>query len=110
MRRSFSCRSAVEQLNPQGCQRVAGGRSFFLMIRRPPRSTLFPYTTLFRSRIEDHTHVMFSHPSGVQFICANNSGGLPIASTTRYFLATLRVENSSRSELVRNMGLRTVID
>src|SRR2546425_9201716 len=28
------------------CQRVF---FFFLMIRRPPRSTLFPYTTLFRS-------------------------------------------------------------
>src|SRR2546422_4639169 len=26
---------------------------FFLMIRRPPRSTLFPYTTLFRSHFED---------------------------------------------------------
>src|SRR5262245_66553026 len=26
---------------------------FFLMIRRPPRSTLFPYTTLFRSAGED---------------------------------------------------------
>ena len=26
---------------------------FFLMIRRPPRSTLFPYTTLFRSGIDD---------------------------------------------------------
>src|SRR5688572_32492410 len=26
---------------------------FFLMIRRPPRSTLFPYTTLFRSRRVD---------------------------------------------------------
>src|SRR5256885_6732179 len=26
---------------------------FFLMIRRPPRSTLFPYTTLFRSSRED---------------------------------------------------------
>ena len=25
---------------------------FFLMIRRPPRSTLFPYTTLFRSEIQ----------------------------------------------------------
>src|SRR5256886_14198894 len=25
---------------------------FFLMIRRPPRSTLFPYTTLFRSKDE----------------------------------------------------------
>src|SRR3712207_9449347 len=26
---------------------------FFLMIRRPPRSTLFPYTTLFRSTLDD---------------------------------------------------------
>src|SRR6266496_4877929 len=29
---------------------------FFLMIRRPPRSTLFPYTTLFRSRDHDRQH------------------------------------------------------
>src|SRR3989454_6172281 len=28
---------------------------FFLMIRRPPRSTLFPYTTLFRSRTTENT-------------------------------------------------------
>src|SRR2546429_1587641 len=33
------------QSNPQ----PAGVIFFFLMIRRPPRSTLFPYTTLFRS-------------------------------------------------------------
>src|SRR2546426_5350371 len=26
---------------------------FFLMIRRPPRSTLFPYTTLFRSQVSE---------------------------------------------------------
>src|SRR3990167_2820775 len=26
---------------------------FFLMIRRPPRSTLFPYTTLFRTPLEN---------------------------------------------------------
>src|SRR5690554_8199099 len=26
---------------------------FFLMIRRPPRSTLFPYTTLFRSNLSE---------------------------------------------------------
>src|SRR5438552_18919264 len=34
---------------------------FFLMIRRPPRSTLFPYTTLFRSMQEvriDHLHLL----------------------------------------------------
>src|SRR2546422_2481090 len=28
---------------------------FFLMIRRPPRSTLFPYTTLFRSLVRQQT-------------------------------------------------------
>ena len=31
---------------------------FFLMIRRPPRSTLFPYTTLFRSFLP-HTAIYF---------------------------------------------------
>src|SRR5690349_23730820 len=30
---------------------------FFLMIRRPPRSTLFPYTTLFRSELVRNTDI-----------------------------------------------------
>src|SRR6266540_1719643 len=34
---------------------------FFLMIRRPPRSTLFPYTTLFRS--SERRHVTISEPA-----------------------------------------------
>src|SRR5258708_37402155 len=37
---------------------------FFLMIRRPPRSTLFPYTTLFRSRLVsvfEHNHPTSGH-------------------------------------------------
>src|SRR2546430_10318056 len=37
---------------------------FFLMIRRPPRSTLFPYTTLFRSQRGhgfDHRHGAGQH-------------------------------------------------
>src|SRR2546425_7073709 len=38
---------------------------FFLMIRRPPRSTLFPYTTLFRS-----VHVTFVHQGKPQTIAA----------------------------------------
>src|SRR6266700_4889691 len=33
---------------------------FFLMIRRPPRSTLFPYTTLFQSR---HRPAGFQNPA-----------------------------------------------
>src|SRR3712207_8627315 len=33
----------------RGCTGIVSRYFFFLMIRRPPRSTLFPYTTLFRS-------------------------------------------------------------
>src|SRR6266851_3107418 len=52
-------RKAARAIRPRS-QRLGGGSPaticsscatpfFFLMIRRPPRSTLFPYTTLFRS-------------------------------------------------------------
>src|SRR3712207_9556971 len=34
---------------------------FFLMIRRPPRSTLFPYTTLFRSQNTKEQEINFSN-------------------------------------------------
>src|SRR5688572_31813437 len=44
---------------------------FFLMIRRPPRSTLFPYTTLFRSHPD---------PSGVSCRCARDDYGWENAS------------------------------
>src|SRR2546426_12005422 len=37
---------------------------FFLMIRRPPRSTLFPYTTLFRSWATNNpSHMLADAPS-----------------------------------------------
>src|SRR2546422_4366010 len=42
---------------------------FFLMIRRPPRSTLFPYTTLFRSA-DDHDVFARERP-------ARERGGAP---------------------------------
>src|SRR3989442_2704328 len=37
---------------------------FFLMIRRPPRSTLFPYTTLFRSRPGPPAWALSGTPAG----------------------------------------------
>src|SRR5258706_4188743 len=40
---------------------------FFLMIRRPPRSTLFPYTTLFRSE-DARSH----HAPGILFFSAKS--------------------------------------
>src|SRR6266571_1261329 len=42
-------RGTKMELELAGCACHAGkGRFFFLMLRRPPRATLFPYTTLFR--------------------------------------------------------------
>ena len=49
---------------------------FFLMIRRPPRSTLFPYTTLFRSG--------YGSPQYVYFVVMNTQD---IPATILYLLA-----------------------
>src|SRR3990172_7002533 len=46
--------------------------SFFLMIRRPPRSTLFPYTTLFRSWSKKMAPSM-----GMSLSTGMRSGGKP---------------------------------
>src|SRR5258707_15133220 len=50
------------------CSRKPQHSLFFLMIRRPPRSTLFPYTTLFRSALaavhapqEHHSQQALAH-------------------------------------------------
>src|SRR6267143_5343059 len=39
---------------------------FFLMIRRPPRSTLFPYTTLFRSNLDPRNRLAQVHRQEVR--------------------------------------------
>src|SRR5437016_13302044 len=39
----------------------------FLIIARPPRSTLFPYTTLFRSRIKLLEEILSFRMQGVEF-------------------------------------------
>src|SRR3990172_6772848 len=61
-RRPAACRSRPRPCTRAGCAQIGRAHRlnsthryisysffFFLMIRRPPRSTLFPYTTLFRS-------------------------------------------------------------
>src|SRR5258708_30009604 len=47
---------------------------FFLMIRRPPRSTLFPYTTLFRS-LDDVQHVVGRRRAYAQLALADHHIG-----------------------------------
>src|SRR3712207_9587091 len=46
---------------------------FFLMIRRPPRSTLFPYTTLFRSLSEQGVDDDLGEPDPTQDVEDNDS-------------------------------------
>src|SRR2546422_10569651 len=48
------------------------------MIRRPPRSTLFPYTTLFRSRWADDRHVLHAvlRPGDLQSAAPETAEGL----------------------------------
>src|ERR1039457_4415439 len=60
--------------------------SFFLMIRRPPRSTLFPYTTLFRSLVDPEPGGAGSRPATAQYAkglrCARLS--LPLLDAADY--------------------------
>src|SRR6266404_7360191 len=48
---------------------------FFLMIRRPPRSTLFPYTTLFRSALDGRArHVLRRETHGDRWAFRRSQG------------------------------------
>src|SRR3989441_4978107 len=54
------------------------------MIRRPPRSTLFPYTTLFRSDEElDEAHAAFNEPSRNQATRAIFPSGIIVEAVKR---------------------------
>src|SRR5690349_23770556 len=66
---------------------------FFLMIRRPPRSTLFPYTTLFRSRSAALSLNLSSRP--IVTIPLAKRGGPHDAPSLSASVSTLR---SGRSE------------
>src|SRR2546426_652244 len=52
---------------------------FFLMIRRPPRSTLFPYTTLFRSAYVSRVDL----PQPVRGFCNSGVGAGCVLVSTR---------------------------
>src|ERR1017187_7734350 len=64
----------AEPVRPLGGCDHLGDPLFFLMIRRPPRSTLFPYTTLFRS--------VRTAPVVSSFAALARSSKAPIADTT----------------------------
>src|SRR2546427_10996019 len=62
------------------------------MIRRPPRSTLFPYTTLFRSRVHDFVTVGAPHPL--------QEAAVPALGLPDSYYARLRAEYQARRDLL----------
>src|SRR5258706_2262057 len=76
---------------------------FFLMIRRPPRSTLFPYTTLFRSSRD-----ALRHCAGYYFWLARAPRGAARRSSVhelvRLKFSRKRAAKSRRSTVPRNTG------
>src|SRR5471032_1785445 len=65
------------------CINVNSSSFFFLMIRRPPRSTLFPYTTLFRSLAQVHDRFHRPHHHG-------SAGGVRVASRSEEHTSELQ--------------------
>src|SRR5688572_31532009 len=81
---------------------------FFLMIRRPPRSTLFPYTTLFRSH-QKHRWIQVGcnqrDIGGTQ-----SSAGGPWAAATGRCAASRSEEHTSELQSQSNLVCRLLLE
>src|SRR3989454_11083335 len=75
---------------------------FFLMIRRPPRSTLFPYTTLFRSVVLVELRLSFSIVPTVTDAAFVTEHGLPeqVWAEARWFRPDRKSTRLNSSHLV----------
>src|SRR3712207_9534508 len=87
---------------------------FFLMIRRPPRSTLFPYTTLFRSRFEGRGVYYWASPVEAKLVAGEEIalvGGGNSAGQAAVFLSrhAARVHLIARRPLAETMS-RYLVD
>src|SRR5437016_11347387 len=80
---------------------------FFYSIRRPPRSTLFPYTTLFRSARSDGLRTPPSwraRPIGCGCRCRGRGGRLRRATATR------SEEHTSELQSLTNLVCRLLLE
>src|SRR4029434_11340416 len=82
---------------------------FFLMIRRPPRSTLFPYTTLFRSHTyrdtHTHTHIHHTHTHRSEEHTSELQSHLNLVCRLLLEKKTISVSRQRRADVRR--GLRS---
>src|SRR2546430_3432016 len=80
---------------------------FFLMIRRPPRSTLFPYTTLFRS----HHHLPCALAEKTRFEFEHNrQGSHTTRSTRQHARRTRSEEHTSELQSQSNLVCRLLLE
>src|SRR2546430_5561812 len=68
------------------------------MIRRPPRSTLFPYTTLFRSVVFLKRRSLHVHRLGLRFAFLQDDAGFGFALRANRRRLTLGFQREARSE------------
>ena len=78
---------------------------FFLMIRRPPRSTLFPYTTLFRSGQEQGVQIVIQAADlGLMITTAGNDENEPVEPFVR------SEEHTSELQSLTNLVCRLLLE
>src|SRR5258705_1969531 len=84
---------------------------FFLMIRRPPRSTLFPYTTLFRSKFigadqRNDVALVKVDPKGKHLVALTlgDSGALQVGQKVR------SEEHTSELQSLRHLVCRLLLE
>src|SRR5437764_2441284 len=77
---------------------------FFLMIRRPPRSTLFPYTTLFRSHRQGAACTRRApglHPCATAFRGGRSEEHTSELQSPMYLVCRLLLEKKKKSKVTK---------
>src|SRR4051812_49805020 len=75
------------------------------MIRRPPRSTLFPYTTLFRSTVRAAALAARGHHAQPRGVVTRDVSALPVAEPGRRASRRLARSEEHTSELQSHVNL-----
>src|SRR2546427_8026761 len=82
---------------------------FFLMIRRPPRSTLFPYTTLFRS-LRWSTNIMYIRVIAMHYLTARKTGIAWILRRKIHAMPVRSEEHTSELQSQSNLVCRLLLE
>src|SRR5689334_24607801 len=81
------------------------------MIRRPPRSTLFPYTTLFRSGSSDlNTRLYFNRAPKITSLAVPPLNGTPGARNSRYVANARSEEHTSELQSQFHLVCRLLLE